>query len=735
MRAYLSRHYPPTGAAGLGLTRLLVLLSLLCLTSPALAQSPDGKLVKQYFPQSDSFTEFEGEPPASKVSRGGKLIGYVFRTKPIAPIPAYSGKPIDMLVGLDLEGNIVGARVIEHHEPILLVGIPESRLDDFTRQYRNKSIEDKIKVGAGAREGYVNIDAITGATVTVMVMNEVIIRASRKVAIAYGLIEAKQAVQHKPARVREEYFKEADWKELTGNGAIRRMHLTRGEVDKSFIGTDAEGIDTASLDEADDTFIDLYYGHLNAPTIGRNLLGESQYNWLMAELKPGEHAIAVMGKGIYSFKGSGYVRGGIFDRILVRQNDREISFRDLDHYRLNDVFTPGMPAMDEMAIFIIRDSHNFDPGSLWELELLVKRQTTPLESAFSSFSSTYEIPEAYIERPTQEVIEEADEPIWLSVWMDRKFQIGVLVAGLLFLTVIMALQDWLSRFPKLFVYLRNGFLVYTLFFIGWYLLGQLSVVNVFAFTGSILHQDFSWETFLIDPTMFILWVFVAASLLLWGRGVYCGWLCPFGALQKLINQIAMKANVRQFKLPQVVHDRLWGIKYIILLVLFAISLQSLSQAERYAEIEPFKTAITLRFDRELPFLIYAVGLLVISIFNCKFYCKYLCPLGAALAVPAKLRLTSWLRRRKECGHPCQICANECEIQAIHHTGEINLDECHFCMDCQMTYWNDHKCPPLIDRRRKRERAVHTKLKEPPMGGAKAASGKNESPINFEPNQS
>jgi NosR/NirI family nitrous oxide reductase transcriptional regulator len=252
-------------------------------------------------------------------------------------------------------------------------------------------------------------------------------------------------------------------------------------------------------------------------------------------------------------------------------------------------------------------------------------------------------------------------------------------------------------------YLRNGFLVYTLFFIGWYLLGQLSVVNVFTFTNAITHQDFSWNTFLIDPTMFILWTFVAASLLLWGRGVYCGWLCPFGALQKLVSQAAIKLKIPQFNLPQIVHDRLWGIKYIILLVLFGVSLQSLAGAERYAEIEPFKTAITLRFDRELPFILYAAGLVIISAFNSKFYCKYLCPLGAALAVPGKLRLTSWLRRRKECGHPCQICANECEIQAIHHTGEINMDECHFCMDCQVTYWNDHKCPPLIEKRKKHEK--------------------------------
>lgn len=700
--------------------RLTLSLLLFVLLSPP--ASAGSKLPWQaIFPQASHISEFSGTPPTATAYRNDKEIGYLFRTIQIAPIPAYSGKPMDMLTGIDLQGNIVGIKVIEHNEPILLVGIPESTLDEFVQQYIGKHVSERIKVGAGSREGFVNVDAITGATVTVIVMNEAILRAARSVAISKGIIADIRVSKRPAARVRSEYFEKTNWKELTGNGAIRRMLLSRADVDKAFEGTEAADIDRARPDEANDPFIDLYYAYLNAPTIGRNLLGESQYNWLMAELKPGEHAIALMANGIYSFKGSGYVRGGIFDRILIRQNERELSFRDLDYYRLSDVYTEGMPDFTELAIFILRKDKQFDPGMDWELELLVKRQTGPLDSAFSSFSSSYQIPPAYVEI-SEAVIEvtDADEPIWRAVWRDRTFSIVVLVAGLLLLTTIMALQDWLVRFPKLIIYLRNGFQVYTLVFIGWYLLGQLSIVNVFTFTSALMH-DFSWNTFLIDPTMFILWVFVAASLILWGRGVYCGWLCPFGALQKLVNEIARKFNVIQLQLPQIIHDRLWGIKYIILLALFGVSLESLATAERYAEIEPFKTAITLRFDRELPFVLYALGLVIVSVFNCKFYCKYICPLGAALAVPAKLSLVNWLRRRRECGNPCQICAVECEIQAISDTGEIQINECHYCMDCQVTYWDDQKCPPLVVKRKRRERATTGRTKPAPISVQKSGS--------------
>lgn len=203
--------------------------------------------------------------------------------------------------------------------------------------------------------------------------------------------------------------------------------------------------------------------------------------------------------------------------------------------------------------------------------------------------------------------------------------------------------------------------------------------------------------------LFVLWSFVAVTIILWGRGVYCGWLCPFGALQELAFQLAKKLRVPSWEFPQVVHDRLVAIKYIVVILLFGASMGSLELAVRYAEIEPFKTAITLRFMREWWYVGFAVALVLVSCVIRKFYCRYLCPLGAALTFPARFRIFSWLRRRKECGRPCQTCAKECEVRAIGPTGEINDTECHYCLDCQITYWNDRKCPPLVEKRKRRER--------------------------------
>ncbi len=642
----------------------------------------------------------EGKPAIRTVFRDSEIIGYAFESNDVVDIPAYSGKPVNMLVMLDSQGTFRATEVLEHHEPILLVGIPEEKLIDFARQYPGLKVTDRVRVGNSTSDEVISVDAITGATVTVMVVNETVMRSAVKVARALGIAGLSPGDTTPPASINKDLFAKASWQQLTGDGSVRRLTLSRGQVDEAFTGTAATAVDVAATEQKNDLFIDLFYAPLNVPTIGRNLLGDREFEWLMGQLNENDQAIAVFGNGRYSFKGNGYVRGGIFDRTQIRQGDKIISFHDSDYYQLSDVFIEGYPGFQETAIYIIRDKFEFDPGTPWQLELLVRRQVGALDSVFTSFYGDYVISEAYITRPEPVALEPREStPLWVGVWEEKSFQIGVISFSLGLLTLILFLQDWLTRYPRLLHYIRQGFLTYTVFFIGWYSLGQLSVVNVFTFVHA-LFNDFRWGIFLLDPILFILWGFVAISLLLWGRGIFCGWLCPFGALQELINEIARKLRIRQYELPFSVHERLWAIKYVILLVLFAVSLESLSDAERYAEVKPFKTTFLLNFQREWGYAVYAGLLLVVSLFTRKVYCRYICPLGAALAIPSRVRLFNWLKRRSKCGQPCRICANECEIQAIHPDGTINANECHHCLDCQMTYHNDSKCPPLVARQRK-----------------------------------
>lgn len=290
----------------------------------------------------------------------------------------------------------------------------------------------------------------------------------------------------------------------------------------------------------------------------------------------------------------------------------------------------------------------------------------------------------------------------LELWHEQKFKMYGILFAISFLTIVLFFQDWLVKRPNVFVPMRYAFLTFTVVFIGYVFSAQLSIVNILAFIQTYTH-GFTWDTLMMDPATFFLWSFLAFSILLWGRGVFCGWLCPFGALQELIHELARKLNFPNFEFPSAIHERLWAIKYLILIVLIGISMDSFSTAAKLAEVEPFKTSFALHFARDWSYVVYAVGLLVISAFNSKFYCKYLCALGASLSILSRFRVFDWLRRRNECGHPCQACAVKCQISAIKPTGEIIESECHYCLDCQLTYSDEYSCPPLVEKRKKREK--------------------------------
>ena len=261
--------------------------------------------------------------------------------------------------------------------------------------------------------------------------------------------------------------------------------------------------------------------------------------------------------------------------------------------------------------------------------------------------------------------------------------------------------------PVMFARLRTAFLLFSVLWIGLYAKAQLSVVNVLTFANAIV-TEFRWDYFLLEPLIFILWCATAVSLIFWGRGAYCGWLCPFGSLQELLNHGARRLGIRQITVPFYVHERLWALKYILFLGLFGVSLGNMAFAEQLAEIEPFKTVVLLRFMREWWFVLFALSLLTAGLFIERFYCRYLCVLGAALAMPGRGRMFNWLKRRKQCGYECQLCAKNCMVQAIHPLGEINPNECLYCMHCQVIYSDDHACPPLVMKREGRGKKAAAK---------------------------
>ncbi|WP_297771693.1 NosR/NirI family protein [uncultured Roseovarius sp.] len=664
----------------------------------------------------DGFGQIRDDIPVAPLMRGGERIGWTFIASDFVGTTGYSGKPIHTMVAVDNEAVVQGVTLAKHSEPIVLIGIPESKIEALVAGYAGLDLVAEATSGGTTHD----LEIIAGATVTIMVIDDSIVRAGLKVARHLGLggLSAPEAPTGPRYEIDPEATAARDWMTLEGDGTLRRLSLDVGQVNAAFEGVDDPRAAERPIDAPGETpFIDMYMALVSVPPVGEALLGEAENANLQGWLEDGEHAIMVTGRGLYSFKGSGYVRGGIFDRIVLIQGDMSVRFRDRMHRRLGDIAATGAPEFSEMDLFKIPADSGFDPTEPFRLQLLVQRDVAAIERVFTTFEMGYRLPESYLRAlpapsagtaPEAQAVAAQEEhaaqaALWKRIWQDKTVEIAGLCLMLLVLTGAFFFQGFLTRSERVTYWFRMGFLTVTLVFLGWYANAQLSVVNLMALFGA-LTSDFSWQAFLLDPLTFILWFAVAASLIFWGRGAYCGWLCPFGALQELTNQIARRLRVPQWTLPWGLHERLWPLKYMIFLGLFGVSLASIEQAEALAEVEPFKTAIVLKFVRAWPFVAYAAALLIAGLFVERFYCRYLCPLGGALAIPARMRMFDWLKRYKECGNPCQTCAHECFVQAIHPTGEINPNECLNCMHCQVLYQSKAKCPVVIKRLKRRETA-------------------------------
>ncbi|MBV2208152.1 MAG: NosR/NirI family protein [Thermomonas sp.] len=649
---------------------------------------------KDAFPGATYFSHRKGQPPYVEAydnnSPQKKLLGYVMLSTDITDTPAYSGKPVITLIGMDTQGRFVGVKVLKHSEPILLLGIPESALVNFNNQYLGKSVKDLIEVGPSRPdENVIGVDAISGATVTVVAQNQVIMMSGAAVARQTGIIEPTVRNQAKYIAADTKY----SWAELVKQKLVQRLLVKPEEV---------------GLPRSSTPFIELWFGDLNQPDVGRSLLGNNAYERLHDSMQEGENAIFVIRTaGEESFKGSGFVRGGIYDRVQVKQGADSFTFRDLDAVNLYGIDAEGAPRYTEAAIFIIR-SHAFSAAYPWKLAFLGNRVDRATgHRSFAVFEAKYWLPANLLEGGRPKVEENAAP--WVRIWKSQPIKIALFALLLIAVAVVYAYREKLTRLSThKNKWPVNGF-KYTfwtisVFFIGFGLMAQPSITQVLTWFHSILFQ-WSWPLFLTDPFIFLFWIFIIVTVFLFGRGLFCGWMCPFGSIQETIYKVARFVGLGRYqtKLPQKWHDRLKWLKYAIFFFLLSVSLFSMGLAEKLAEVEPFKTTFLVGvMNRAWPYGLFVAAILGVSIFIERPYCKYICPLGASLAIPSTFRWFG-LKRKQDC-NTCKACAVGCGAQAIDSDGRIDHRECLHCLDCMILYTDTKGCPPLAVERKRREKA-------------------------------
>jgi NosR/NirI family nitrous oxide reductase transcriptional regulator len=182
------------------------------------------------------------------------------------------------------------------------------------------------------------------------------------------------------------------------------------------------------------------------------------------------------------------------------------------------------------------------------------------------------------------------------------------------------------------------------------------------------------SVFLGDLALLVMIAFTILTVIFWGR-VFCGYLCPFGALQDFIDAIVPKRFKRE--LPRSVHRVALKAKYGILAVIVLPALFG-SETSLYQYFEPFGTVFSIGPSKLLWSI--AGAILLSSAIVPRFYCRYMCPLGAALAVGSVVSLNR-IRRVEQCDY-CKVCEQKCPTGAIEGP-KVDFKECVRCNVCEI----------------------------------------------------
>ena len=202
---------------------------------------------------------------------------------------------------------------------------------------------------------------------------------------------------------------------------------------------------------------------------------------------------------------------------------------------------------------------------------------------------------------------------------------------------------------------------------------------------AIINQSFSAA---LLPQMIEVIAIIPITILL-GR-FFCGWMCGFGSFTDFIYLISSKIFKKKFKVNELADSILKYVKYVVLLIL-VLCIWTLN-VNIFKTANPWDVFGMLAAVGKMPDFSYVtsnllagflilIGIIIASVFIERFFCRYLCPMGAIFAIVSKLKIGKIKKPSDKCGN-CRICTNNCAMGIpLYSADVVKSAECINCLKC------------------------------------------------------
>ena len=196
-------------------------------------------------------------------------------------------------------------------------------------------------------------------------------------------------------------------------------------------------------------------------------------------------------------------------------------------------------------------------------------------------------------------------------------------------------------------------------------------------SGTFDFSAYAWRMVLVAA--------IFAVTIIWGR-FFCGFICSFGAMQDLL-WLGGKHLPKKIKIPEKADKVLRLLKWAVLLFIVAgVWTFSAEGTTLWSPWTIFGMYATFKGFPSGTYLLSVGGLLMLviiigSVFIERFFCKYLCPLGALFSVASRFRIFRIKKPSAQCGH-CKLCTGQCTMAIpMNRYDTITSGECINCLRC------------------------------------------------------
>ncbi len=671
-------------------------------------------LVKSIFPNATRYGEVDKRTLSIPIFNNNKEIGFLFETFDVTRGLGYSRRPFNLAVGVDFQGVLRGVKLLKHVEPIAILGRTDQDFIDYLKQYKDIDLKSGISLTlkltgadiegdniamretAGEIESLTQIDGVSRTTTSSLLFMDAIMRGARKIARKKSIILDNNDIGN---FVDLEQYKPQNWNALIDDKSLSNFKIGISLLNETFINSNIEVPRSIKFKKDNNLFTNYFIANVSPAGIGTNILGR---RWFDQYISAGRN----VDDQVYYIAFTGDIWRSLEDRIskviekknlILKQNEKEIIITKDLFKELPFNHAKGAPNIQGQGLIYLSAKYKINPQL--PIELIYKFNNSQNEKV--TFKLLYQLPEKYYLKNFNENNFVSSNPNnrFSIIWSNNITNIFLLLITVSIAALVLIFNNVLTKNRKYFLYFRICFLTWILVWLGWIVGGQLSVLHLINFFEIITSPNNNFSSFLAEPIILIIGAVTLISFFIWGRALFCGWLCPFGALQELFSIISKKVGIHQIFLPNYLDKNIRYLKYFLLAIIIIATTLEFNLTKYLYNIEPFKTAITLRFMAPINIVMWAVFLLIINLFIERAYCRYICPLGAGLAIFGKVRIMNFLKRKKECGNPCKACNKVCPTGAILNSGKINMNECLGCLDCQVMYNDYTKCPPLVALRK------------------------------------